>query len=178
MLLRLLGKVLAAVALMAAVWGLEAVPDSPLRPWIHPVGMPRGPVRILRFYATTGSIVQGAKAQLCYGVENAKWVRISPVVAPVFPTSNRCLEIVPDHTTHYTILAEGFDGNVVTRFLTLVVESAPAPPPERTNLAGWFLPSEQSSVSPGRQVEPSIPHLFLVAPPVPPARLDCLTAAS
>ena len=129
--------------LLAAVWGLSAVPDAPLRSWIHPVGAPRGPVRILRFYATTGSINLGDKAQLCYGVENAKSVRISPAVAKVFPASNRCLEIVPDHTTHYTILAEGFDGNIATRFLVLVVETAPAPPRARTNLAGLesgFLP--------------------------------------
>ena len=128
MLLRLSGRVLGAVVLMAAAWGVGAVPDSPVRALIPPVGAPRGPVRILRFYATTGSIALGDKAQLCYGVENAKSVRISPSLAPVVPAANRCLEIVPDHTTHYTILAEGFDGNVATRFLTLVVETAPALP--------------------------------------------------
>ena len=144
MLLRLSGRVFSAVVLLLAVWSLHAVPDSPLRSWIHPVGGPRGPVRILRFYANTGSIAQGDKAQLCYGVENAKSVHISPAIATVLPVANRCLEIAPDHTTHYTILAEGFDGNVATRFLTLVVESAPAPPHERTNVAStWrvrFLP--------------------------------------
>jgi hypothetical protein len=92
-------------------------------------------VRILRFYATTGSITQGDKAQLCYGVENAKSVRILPSIASVAPAANRCLEIVPEHTTHYTILAEGFDGNIVTRPLTLVVEIAPAPRRGRTHVA-------------------------------------------
>ena len=82
-------------------------------------------MKILRFYATTGSIVPGGKAQLCYGVENAKTVRIAPVIAKLAPASNRCLEIVPAHTTHYTILAEGFDGNIVNRSLTLVVEPEP-----------------------------------------------------
>jgi len=76
----------------------------------------------------------GDKALLCYGVANAKSVRISPSIVPVAPASNRCLEIVPEHTTHYTILAEGFDGKLATRFLTLVVETAPAPPRARTNL--------------------------------------------
>jgi hypothetical protein len=140
MLVRLLGRVAAAAVLLAAVWGLGAVPDSPLRAWIKPVGAPRGPVRILRFYASTGSIAPGNKAQLCYGVENAKAVRISPAVAVVAPAANRCLEIVPERTTHYTILAEGFDGNVVTRFVTLVVETAPAPPRDRVNLAGLYMP--------------------------------------
>jgi hypothetical protein len=136
MMLRVFGRVLGAVVLLTAVWGLSAVRDSPQRSWIQPVGAPRGPVRILRFYASTGSIAPGGKAQLCYGVENAKAVRLSPSVATILPVANRCLEIVPERTTHYTILAEGFDGNVVTRFFTLVVESAPAPYRNRVNVAG------------------------------------------
>ena len=130
----LCGRVVAAVALLVAVWGIGVVPDSSVRSWIPPVGGPRGPVRILRFYATTGSITQGDRAQLCYGVENAKSVRIAPWLEPVAPAANRCMEIVPEHTTHYTILAEGFDGNVVTRVITLVVEMAPAPRRTRINL--------------------------------------------
>lgn len=134
MLWRLSGRIVGALVLLVAVWSISAVPDSPIRGWIQPVGAPRGPVRILRFYANTGSIAQGDKAKLCYGVENAKSVHISPAVATVLPVANRCLEIVPEHTTHYTILAEGFDGNIVTRFLTLVVETAPPAPRERVNL--------------------------------------------
>jgi hypothetical protein len=115
-----------AVALLAVVWVIGALPDSSVRSLIPAVGGPRGPVRILKFYATTGSITAGDKAQLCYGVANAKSVRISPSLEPVEPAANRCLDIVPDRTTHYTILAEGFDGNVVTRVITLVVEAVPA----------------------------------------------------
>jgi hypothetical protein len=135
MLSRLFGRVVAAVVLLAAAWGVGSIPDSHVRSCIPPVGAPRGPVRILRFYATTGSIAPGDKAQLCYGVENARSVRISPSIGTVAPAVNRCLDIVPDRTTHYTILAEGYDGNVVPRFLTLVVETAPAPRRGRTNLA-------------------------------------------
>ena len=143
MLLRLWGRVGGAVVLLAGAWGISAVPDSPLRSWIPPVGAPRGPVRILRFYATTGSIALGDKAQLCYGVENAKSVRISPAIVPVVPAVNRCLEIVPEHTTHYTILAEGFDGHIATRFFTLVVQNAPAPPRGQMNLAAAPLPGSR-----------------------------------
>jgi hypothetical protein len=135
MLLRLLGRVLGAVGLLAAVWAVGAIPDDGDHSWIRPVGEPRGPVRILRFYATTGSIPPGGKAQLCYGVENAKSVRISPALTTVLPTGNRCLDIAPERTTHYTILAEGFDGSVDTQPLTLVVESAPAPHRGRFNMA-------------------------------------------
>jgi hypothetical protein len=126
---RLCSRVVAAVAILAAAWVVGAIPDSTLRSWIPPVGGPRGPVRILRFYASTGAIPPGGRAQLCYGVENAKSVRIAPSTEPVAPAANRCLDIVPDHTTHYTILAEGFDGNIVNRSVTLVVE--PVPPPHR-----------------------------------------------
>ena len=128
MLLRFLGRVVGAVILMAAAWGVGTVPDSALRSWIQPVGAPRGPVRILRFYATTGSIALGDKAQLCYGVENAKTVHISPMLRGVYPSSNHCLQIVPEHTTHYTLMAEGYDGTLDARSLTLPVQP---PPPTR-----------------------------------------------
>jgi len=128
------GRVLAALALMLGAWGIGSVPDSSLRSGIPAVGGPHGPVRILRFYTTTQSVVRGDKVQLCYGVANAKSVRISPSLQPLAPVANRCLEIVPDHTTHYTILAEGFDGNVVSKVLTLVVEMAPELEHEKTNL--------------------------------------------
>jgi len=42
---------------------------------------------------------------------------------------NHCMEIVPEHTTHYTILAEGYDGNVATKSFTLPVQSVPSSPP-------------------------------------------------
>ena len=141
------GRVIAAIALMAAAWGIGGVPDSSLRSWIPPVGGPHGAVRILRFYATTGSLMRGDKAQLCYGVANAKSVRISPSLEPVAPAANRCLDIVPERTTHYTILAEGFDGNVVTRVLTLVVEAAPQPHRMNMNVAvGLRQRSDRKSV--------------------------------
>src|ERR1017187_7678482 len=126
MLLRLLTRVLTAVALLALVWRVGSMGGTGADSWIRPVGGPRGPVRILQFYATTGMLVAGEKAKLCYGVENARAVHISPRLPGVVPSANRCLEIVPERTTHYTILAEGFDGAFVTRFLTLVVEEAPA----------------------------------------------------
>jgi hypothetical protein len=142
------GRVTAAIVLMVATWAIGGVPDSSVRSWIPPVGGPHGAVRILRFYATTGSLMRGDKAQLCYGVANAKSVRISPSLEPVAPAANRCLDIVPEHTTHYTILAEGFDGNVVTRVITLVVETAPLPHRSNMNLASYFFaPSSDAGKS-------------------------------
>jgi hypothetical protein len=137
MLLRFVGKLMGAIGLLIAVWWVGAMPDDDLRSsWIRPVGEPRGPVRIVRFYTNTGSIEPGDKAELCYGVENAKSVRIAPAITTVLPAGNRCLEIAPDRTTHYTILAEGFDGSIVTQPLTLVVVTAPKRRRERPGVAG------------------------------------------
>src|ERR1035438_5901241 len=78
MLLRLLTRVLTAVALLALVWRVGSMGGTGADSWIRPVGGPRGPVRILQFYATTGMLMAGQKAKLCYGVENARAVHISP----------------------------------------------------------------------------------------------------
>jgi hypothetical protein len=125
MLLRF-GKLFLAVGLLVSLWGLSALRRPGGQVWVHPLGARIGPVRILRFYATVGSVNPGESAQLCYSVENAKVVRISPMQT-AYPAQNRCLDVVPEHTTHYTLLAEGFDGMVATRSFTLAVQPFPAP---------------------------------------------------
>jgi len=122
-------KLFAAVALLAALWGLSRVHGSNDTPWVQASATP-GHVRILLFQASVGSLTRGEKAQLCYGVSNAKSVRISPVAVRVYPSANRCVEIVPQHTTHYLIQAEGFDGSVVTKSFTLPVQAPPPEPPQ------------------------------------------------
>lgn len=135
-------KLFMAVGLLVALWGLSTVrrPDSGA--WVRPVDTPPGPVRILQFYASVGVVTPGEKALLCYGVENAKSVRIAPMIQGVYPAYSRCLEIVPEHTTHYTILAEGYDGTVAMKSFTLPVQGAPgpmgAPPPKILNYAKFL----------------------------------------
>jgi hypothetical protein len=118
-----LARPIAAAVLLFAMWALDSVRGG--RHTARSGAEAVGPVRILEFYASAGAIVPGEKAMLCYGVENAKSVRISPVLSGVYPSPNRCLEIAPRHTTHYTILAEGYDGAVDARSLTLPVQTAP-----------------------------------------------------
>src|SRR5690242_18627189 len=118
-------KIFVAAGLLAALWGLTAMRESDPRSWVRPAGSQPRPVRIVKFYASVGALTVGEKAMLCYGVENAKSVRISPLLQGVYPSTNHCLEIVPEHTTHYTILAEGFDGRVAMQSLTLPVQSKP-----------------------------------------------------
>jgi hypothetical protein len=125
-------KVFVAVGLLVALWGLSTVDRSGRRAWVHPAG---GPVRILRFYASAGFLTAGETARICYSVENAKSVRISPMMQEVYSAPNHCLETVPQHTTHYTLLAEGYDGVVATKSLTLQVEPEEAAPPQVVNYA-------------------------------------------
>src|SRR3954462_557998 len=67
-------------------------------------------VKILQFYARDGSIVGGTKAVICYGVLNAKGVRIEPRLEGVSPSLNRCVEVSVEKETRYTLTAEGLDG--------------------------------------------------------------------
>lgn len=115
-----------AAGLMVAMWGLNATRRIDPRSWVHPPGAPRGPVKILQFYASVGLLEPGQKAKLCYGVENAKSVKISPALDGIYPSFNHCVEIGPSKTTHYTILAEGFDGRIAVESFTLQVVTPPA----------------------------------------------------
>jgi hypothetical protein len=118
-------KPIAAAAVLLAMWGLDSVRGGRPTTW---AGARAGHVRILQFYASTGLMLPGETAMLCYGVENAKTVHISPMLRGVYPSSNHCLQIVPEHTTHYTLMAEGYDGTLDARSLTLPVQP---PPPTR-----------------------------------------------
>jgi hypothetical protein len=129
-------KLFVAAVLLMALWGLSRLRSSGEDAWVRVSGSIPGRVRILLFQASVGSLTEGQKAQLCYGVANAKSVRIAPVAVRVYPSANRCVEIVPQHTTHYTILAEGFDGSVATKSFTLPVQAAPGEPEQRVQFAG------------------------------------------
>src|SRR6266545_3695743 len=95
-----------------------------------------GPVKILQFYANVGMLNMGEKALLCYGVENARSVELSPKVEALKPALSRCVEVAPLHTTHYTLMAEGFDGKVAIQSITLTVNPAPPRPPQILHFAG------------------------------------------
>jgi hypothetical protein len=121
-------KVVAVFVAILGVCLIISVPGPSGRTWVQPAAQNPGRVRILRFSANVGMIMQGQKALLCYGVENARSVRISPAMIRVSPSSNRCMEIFPQHTTHYTLLAEGYDGSVASQSLTLPVQTPLAVP--------------------------------------------------
>jgi hypothetical protein len=57
-------------------------------------------VKILQFYARDGVVTEGEKTVLCYGVSNARSVRIDPPVEGVGPALTRCVEVQPKRETH------------------------------------------------------------------------------
>jgi hypothetical protein len=83
-------------------------------------------LKILQFYAREGTVTEGNRTVLCYGVLNAKSVQLDPPVADVYPALNRCVEAAPGHETRYTLTAEGQDGRSISAALTVGV----APDPE------------------------------------------------
>lgn len=142
-------KVAAAAGIVAAVWVIAQAPQPAGGSWVHARAARPGPVRMVRFYASVGMLVKGEKATLCYRVENAKSVRISPFISGVYPWAAHCLVIVPEHTTHYTLLAEGFDGTVAARSVTLAVQAAPVLPPPVLDYADCRLGRRYSVAEPG-----------------------------
>ena len=62
-------------------------------------------LKILMFYANPPVVGRGEKGLLCYGVSNAKTVRIEPEVEGVGPTLSRCVEIHLKEQTTYTLVA-------------------------------------------------------------------------
>jgi hypothetical protein len=111
-----------AAVLLLGLWALDRTRTAD-QVWVYSVEG-KGPARILRFYASTGAATPGQQVQLCYAVENARSVVISPLVRSLYPSHNYCLAVAPEHTTHFTLMAEGFDGTVAARSFTLPVQVA------------------------------------------------------
>jgi hypothetical protein len=73
------------------------------------------------FYANPGAIRRGESAQLCYGVANAKAVKLEPQSNPVWPSLSRCVEVAPAKTTIYTLTIEDAAGNTKSQTLEVKV---------------------------------------------------------
>ena len=82
------------------------------------------PPRITQLYTTTPQVPKGEKGMLCYGVENAKSVWLSPPKRELSAAISRCVEVEPTGRTTYTLTAAAADGKTVTQ--DLVLGSGPA----------------------------------------------------
>jgi hypothetical protein len=76
--------------------------------------------KILNFYAMPSAVRRGEPVQLCYGVSNAKVVKLEPQTNAVWPSFSRCVEVTPQKTTEYTLTAE--DGNGGSKTSTISVQ--------------------------------------------------------
>lgn len=81
-----------------------------------------GEVRFTAFSAAAGTLRRGDKTQLCYGVVNAKNVKIDPPVEALKPTFQHCFDIAPKTTTKYTITADDGAGHSKSESLTVRVQ--------------------------------------------------------
>jgi hypothetical protein len=77
---------------------------------------------ILNFYASPGQIHKGDTTRICYGVSNAKQVRLDPPSNQgVWPSYGRCVDVSPSKTTAYTLTIEDAAGHAKSATVTIEV---------------------------------------------------------
>lgn len=76
---------------------------------------------IQNFYASSGLIRRGQSIQLCYGVANAKSVKLEPQPNSVWPSYARCVDVTPSKTTTYTLTIADAAGNTKSQSLEVKV---------------------------------------------------------
>lgn len=76
---------------------------------------------IQSFYASPGAIHKGESVQLCYGVANAKAVKLEPQANAVWPSYARCVNVSPAKTTTYTLTISDVSGNTKSQSLEVSV---------------------------------------------------------
>jgi len=76
---------------------------------------------IQNFYASPGMIRRGETVQLCYGVANAKTVKLEPQSNPVWPSYSRCVDVTPTKSTTYTLTIADATGNTKAQSLEVKV---------------------------------------------------------
>ncbi len=78
--------------------------------------------KIIAFYASPGLIHRGETVDMCYGVSNAKTVKLDPPEGNVWPSANRCLQVTPKKTTTYTLTIDDGKGKTANQQLTVTVK--------------------------------------------------------
>ncbi len=85
-----------------------------------------GAVKIVQFYARAAEIIDGERDVICYGVRNAKDLRLDPPVENVGPALVRCFWVDPRQDTTYRLVADGFSGD--RDEASFAIKVRPAPP--------------------------------------------------
>jgi hypothetical protein len=71
--------------------------------------------------ADKGVVAAGEVAHICYGIVDAKTVKIDPPVEQLKPSYLHCFEVRPQKTTTYTITAADAAGHTASQQLTIQV---------------------------------------------------------
>jgi hypothetical protein len=111
---------------------------------------PPEPVKITQFYTSTPHVPRGEKGLVCYGVESAKTVWISPPKQELSPSISRCIEVEPAGKVTYTLTAEGPDGKTETKEITIEREGPATPSATRVHIVNVNISAAQ--VNPGDAV--------------------------
>jgi len=77
--------------------------------------------QILSFYANPTVIRRGQTAQLCYGVANAKSVKLQPETQPVWPSVAHCVDVSPTKSITYTLTIEDGAGRTQSQDVEIKV---------------------------------------------------------
>jgi len=80
-----------------------------------------GELSFTTFESADGLLKPGQTTQLCYGVVNAKTIKLDPPVEDIKPSFRHCLDISPKRTTTYTITADDGTGHTKSASLTVRV---------------------------------------------------------
>lgn len=81
-----------------------------------------GEIRFSTFGADNGFLKRGETTELCYGVLNAKNVKVDPPIGETKPSYHHCIEIAPKKTTTYTITADDGSGHSKSESITIHVQ--------------------------------------------------------
>ncbi len=126
------------------------------------------PARITQFYAPRNLITEGEEALLCYGTQNAAWVKLDPPVEELTPSLSRCFAVTPRGTTRYTLSVEGERQSIEVH----VEKPAPKPP----DLIQFFA-ADPMEAKPGQKVTLCYGVLEAVSVELQPEGRELPTAA-
>jgi hypothetical protein len=120
-----------ALALLYVVWVLAIRRQAPAP--TPPTGLPKEieemtakGLKILHFYGHTPNVEKGEHLIICYGVRDARAVRLEPPLEALSPSLNRCIAVQVEALTTFRLVAEGNDGaEASASFSVNVVPAAP-----------------------------------------------------
>lgn len=79
-------------------------------------------LKITMLYASPVVVRKGQTAQICYGVVNASNVAFNPLIDNVWPSRNRCVNVSPQKSTTYTLVADDGAGHADKAQVSLQVK--------------------------------------------------------